>query len=391
MFQKFASMVNPDISNNNVVSSSCSRSVSGEKPRAVSSDAEKMARGIANSHVVRWYVMTLPTSSAGDFHGNPGRGLQMEAERRERCGEPSFDFFAPKYQEVKDIKGKLVRTNCPLLYNYVFVHSSEVEIMRIKKFQPRYNFLSRVRDDAGCHFPYLSDRAMENLRWVAASYSNELPVYTPDPQRLMKGDRVRIIAGAFEGVEAEVVIQPGGGRKDVMVRVEGCMWVPLLSVKPGEYEVIELNTEARHVYTRMANERLPQLLHDALLHFHANAITDVDRRAANEVVAQYGKVVMDSDVMRCKLYSLLLPAYLVLGRKGDYADLSATIKSILPLIKAEQSLALLLVTLYGCTDSSLFFDRAHAVVDAWKKATVVKKSKLILIERLADFDRAFGH
>ena len=45
-------------------------------------------------------------------------------------------------------------------------------------------------------------------------------------------------------MEAEVVIQPGGGHKDVMARILDCMWVPLLEVKPGEYELIELNTKA---------------------------------------------------------------------------------------------------------------------------------------------------
>ena len=85
---------------------------------------------------------------------------------------------------------------------------------------------------------------MGNLRWVAESYSNELPVYVPDSDRLLKGDRVRITSGYFTGMEAEVVIQPGGGHKDVMARILDCMWVPLLEVKPGEYELIELNTKA---------------------------------------------------------------------------------------------------------------------------------------------------
>ena len=46
-----------------------------------------------------------------------------------------------------------------------------------------------------------------------------------------------------------MVIQPGGGHKDVMARILDCMWVPLLEVKPGEYELIELNTKGKHAYT----------------------------------------------------------------------------------------------------------------------------------------------
>lgn len=85
---------------------------------------------------------------------------------------------------------------------------------------------------------------MDTLRWVAASYSNELPVYVPDDGRLLRGDRVRITSGPFTNMEAEVVVQPGGGHKDVMVRILDCLWVSLFEVKRGEYELIELNTGA---------------------------------------------------------------------------------------------------------------------------------------------------
>ena len=145
--------------------------------------------------------------------------------------------------------GKMVNTKRPLLFNYVFIRSSVEEIFQMKRTLPLYNFLPRVSSGGMTHFPYLSDDEMGNLRWVAESYSNELPVYVPDSNRLLKGDRVRITSGYFTGMEAEVVIQPGGGHKDVMARILDCMWVPLLEVKPGEYELIELNTKGKHVYT----------------------------------------------------------------------------------------------------------------------------------------------
>ncbi|MBV4307654.1 transcriptional regulator, partial [Parabacteroides distasonis] len=108
---------------------------------------------------------------------------------------------------------------------YVFVHASEDEIFRLKRTLPLYNFLPRVSSGGRSYFPYLSDREMDTLRWVAASYSNELPVYVPDSGRLLKGDRVRITSGPFTDMEAEVVVQPGGGHKDVMVRILDCLWV----------------------------------------------------------------------------------------------------------------------------------------------------------------------
>lgn len=345
-----------------------------------------------NSNAVRWYVLALPTSRQGHYQGNPARALRMELERRTRNGEPVFEYFAPSYVEVRKQHGELVRTNHPLLYNYVFIHASEAEIYRMKRFLPQYNFLPRVREKDDAYYPYLSDEAMENLKWVAASYSDVLPVYTPGPERLMKGDRIRITEGQFKGVEASVIIQPGGGRKEVMVCVENCMYVPLLCVEPGQYEVIALNADNRHVYTRLNGDRLPAGLHKALKRYHSpEGVTDADRALASEVLQQYANLQLDSDVMRCKLYSMLLPAYAILGDREAFDQLLGTVRSILPLIRAEQSRSLLLVTLYGCTNCCLDYEQAHAAVDPWRGEQPLKKSKAQLLRRLDDYDCWLSH
>lgn len=349
-------------------------------------------RARKNSNAVRWYVLALPTSRQGHYQGNPARALRMELERRARSGEPVFEYFAPSYVEVRKQHGELVRTNHPLLYNYVFIHASEAEIYRMKRFLPQYNFLPRVREKDDAYYPYLSDEAMENLKWVAASYSDVLPVYTPGPERLMKGDRIRITEGQFKGVEASVIIQPGGGRKEVMVCVENCMYVPLLCVEPGQYEVIALNADNRHVYTRLNGDRLPAGLHKALKRYHSpEGVTDADRALASEVLQQYANLQLDSDVMRCKLYSMLLPAYAILGDREAFDQLLGTVRSILPLIRAEQSRSLLLVTLYGCTNCCLDYEQAHAAVDPWRGEQPLKKSKAQLLRRLDDYDCWLGH
>lgn len=349
-------------------------------------------RARKNSNAVRWYVLALPTSRQGHYQGNLARALRMELERRTRNGEPVFEYFAPSYVEVRKQHGELVRTNHPLLYNYVFIHASEAEIYRMKRFLPQYNFLPRVREKDDAYYPYLSDEAMENLKWVAASYSDVLPVYTPGPERLMKGDRIRITEGQFKGGEASVIIQPGGGRKEVMVCVENCMYVPLLCVKPGQYEVIALNADNRHVYTRLNGDRLPAGLHKALKRYHSpEGVTDADRALASEVLQQYANLQLDSDVMRCKLYSMLLPAYAILGDREAFDQLLGTVRSILPLIRAEQSRSLLLVTLYGCTNCCLDYEQAHAAVDPWRGEQPLKKSKAQLLRRLDDYDCWLSH
>ena len=135
-------------------------------------------------HTVRWYVLSLPAC-----HKGPAKGLEKELDRRVRLGEPTFDFFAPSFVEMHRREGRLVETHRPLLYNYVFIRSSVYEIFRLKRDFPLYNFLPSV--DGRGSYPFVSDREMENLRWVARSYSDELPVYVPEAGYLRKGDRIR--------------------------------------------------------------------------------------------------------------------------------------------------------------------------------------------------------
>lgn len=358
--------------------------VATEKSISVSS---AQITSMQNSRAIRWYVLTLPSC-----HRGTARGLQAELDRRIRNGEPVFEFFAPTYIEVKAKNGSWIKTDRQLLYNYVFVRASENEIYRMMTTQlSLYSFLPRVRDGKNEYYPYLSDEAMANLQWVARSYSDVVPVYIPEPERLMKGDRVRITEGKFKNAEATVIVQPGAGRKDIMVCVDNWMWVPLLYIQPGQYEVISLNTDNMHVYTRLNNDRLFGALHEALERHHRAAVTSEDRALATETLQQYSNLRMDSDVTRCKLYALLLPAYTILGDKEACDRMIGMIQGLLTGLKAEQSRALLFVTLYGCTDNCIFYDQAHALVDPWRAETNPKKSKEQLMRRLDDYDTRFGH
>lgn len=364
--------------------------------KSASGNIENMAlsrvKAIRNQRAVRWYVLTLPTVSGSRTTISSAKDLDAELQRRERRGEPLFEYFAPSYVEARKVSGKMVNTKRPLLFNYIFLRSSEDEIFRMKRLLPLYNFLPRVKVGDSYHFPYISDKEMDRLRWVARSYSDELPVYQPDNSTLVRGDRVRIISGPMQGLEAEVVIQPGGGSKDVMVRILDCLWVPLFQVKPGEYELIGLDQGKRHIYTHLDNDRLSSGLHEALNTFiQSGSASEEGLKIARESLALYRNIEMESDVMRCKIYSLLLPTYRLLAMEEEFSALIHNIREMLPLVKAQQSLALLYVSLYGCTDNSIYYEEAHKIVDPWSREESPKKSKRQLIQRLADYDRSYGH
>lgn len=344
-----------------------------------------------NRNRVRWYVLTLPISRKGFHCGDPAKKLIAEMDRRARIGEKTFEFFAPSYVEVSEKNGTVTKTNRPLLYNYVFIHASETEIFGLKQYIPQYNFLPKIKDTRGDYYPHVSDQEMENLKWVFNAYENEIPVMTPDPGRIAKGDRVRIVDGKFKGVEATVVLLSGSRRKNIMVCIENCMYVPLVTVTPGQYEVIELNGDSRCVYARMNNDRIFGKLHEATLRLHNGGTTDEDRKLAKETILQFGNLMFESAALRCKLYAMLLPAYAILGQTENFNNLLATIRKFMPMINSEYAKALLLVVAYGCSDNARFQELAHEIVDPWRKPNVIKKNKQELIRQLDNFDRRFGH
>ena len=83
--------------------------------------------------------MSLPSS-----RGKAATDLQAELDRRINYGEPAFDYFAPTYVAMHHRGGKLVKTERPLLYNYIFINSSVRELWRMKQRLPHFNFLRRT-------------------------------------------------------------------------------------------------------------------------------------------------------------------------------------------------------------------------------------------------------
>ncbi len=178
-----------------------------------------------------------------------------------------------------------------------------------------------------------------------------------------------------------------------MVFVDNWMCVPLMNVRPTQYELIALSNTAekpRNSYG-LDNAQQAWSLHEALCRFHQGQSIDEDLTLAQEIYQKYSSLKVDTTILRIKLYSLLLPACTILGEKDKTDSLLKLVQVMLPKITAEQSLALLMVTLYGCTDNAFYHEKAHQLLEPWMKEEAPKKSKQLLLTRLADYDRCLGH
>lgn len=329
---------------------------------------------------VRWYVLTLPAC-----HRGAARTLKQERAWRKNHGDESFEYFAPEYTDAYD--GALGARR-PLFYNYVFVRASELDILQMKSRRPMLNFLRRVADADGGHFPYLSDECMANLKRVAAAYSAPLPAYAPEPSMLRRGDRVRIIGGRFDGVEATLLRAPANARDELVVCVDNWMWVPVVHVEPGHYQVLELSSEGKAKYAVLDNENTTSRLRAALIDtLNISGPNASDRALASETALRYGRLNPTSKVLKAKHTALMLQAYAVAGDTAALAATASEAESLLREVRAEQSRALLLAAIY-CT-TRRHRSETLAAIDQWRNETHPKKSKRTLIEWVDAMDQAY--
>ncbi len=351
------------------------------------SDSPERLEYLKSLRDIHWYVLRLPATTR-----NCEAELSAEVERRKEIGEPTFDFFAPTYipASSNDKKGGS-RQRRYLLYNYVFIHSSVQDIFQLKKRFPKYNFLPRKGVGPYARYPFVSDEEMERFKWVAAAYANKVPMIEPTLQQLSKGDRIRITAGQFAGIEATLVSYNGTGRKDIVVRVENVLWVPLLHVEPGQYELISLNEKGKHLYFQLDSSKYWQGLHEALGHFFTGALVDKDKALANEVITTFKHLEVDTDVTRTKRLCLLLFSYMIMDRIMEKEHVIVEMETMLSTVKAEIPYALLLSSLYVSTNNYLYYESIHNIVNQWKKEEKQKKNKLQIISRLEDYDRWLKH
>ena len=69
-------------------------------------------------------------------------------------------------------------------------------------------------------------------------------------------------------------------------------------MRAGEYELIELNTGGKHVYTHLDNDRLSEGLHGALGRYHSSgSVVEEDACLAREVLRGYASLRAETDVI----------------------------------------------------------------------------------------------
>lgn len=163
--------------------------------------------------------------------------------------EPIENFIPMKY-DISLVKGRKQRILVPAVNSLVFVRS-EKEILEDFKYNiltfhktPTY-FLTEMKEvfidnqlRTKNTIAIVPDKQMESFIKVATQFSKDIKYYKPEEVTLIKGMKVKIIGGVFDGVEGYIMKTPNKRKKTIIVQIPGfCVATP--SITPDLIEVIK--------------------------------------------------------------------------------------------------------------------------------------------------------
>ena len=154
-------------------------------------------------------------------------------QRLEECGIRYYQAMKPV---VRTLKGKKVISSEPIIPNLLFVYGSKECIMPHtvvgNNFQFVYNRCSGKQADC----LIVPVKAMDDFIRVAESNGNT-KIFMPEEIQLAKGQRIRMIGGALDGVEGYFVKRKGCRRKTLLVVLDGLFGISA-EVEPDMIEIL---------------------------------------------------------------------------------------------------------------------------------------------------------
>lgn len=166
-------------------------------------------------------------------------GREMKA--KEFLENNNVRCFVPlRYQLVKGRSKDKVRKLVPAVSNLVFVNTTKDNI---KKLKAKLTYLHyHTRPEGGKNIPVTVPSAqMEQFIAACNTYNEKMAFVRPDEIRLTEGTRIRIVGGAFDGIEGTFIRIDKGKQKHVVINVDRIAAIVLAKVNDGYIQVLDNN------------------------------------------------------------------------------------------------------------------------------------------------------
>ncbi len=142
-----------------------------------------------------------------------------------------IESFIPMCYIEKEWKGEIIRRLSPVVHNLIFIRTTPRMLRELKQFGPYADYIRYMMDNEKQAPITIADKQMQDFIAVAGTPQEHILYLTPTEVQLKKGDKVRINAGIWKGVEGTFVRIKAGLR--VVVSIQGIMAVATASLHPS--------------------------------------------------------------------------------------------------------------------------------------------------------------
>lgn len=164
---------------------------------------------------------------------------QREVIAQKRFSEMGLESFVPMKRSRRCTpQGRTFYITEPAIHNFVFVKACKAELDSLKRCGMPWLRYMVVRDAEGNKIMTVPEEQMRSFIAVAGNRKERTCYMLTDGLDLSKGDRVRVIAGPFAGVEGVFIRLKGHRQKRVVVSIEGVVAIATTTIPISMVEKI---------------------------------------------------------------------------------------------------------------------------------------------------------
>ena len=172
-----------------------------------------------------WYAMSAT-------FGREMKAKEFLEKNKVRC-------FVPLRYQLVNVRGKgKVRKLVPAISNLIFVNTTKdnIKILKAKLTYLQYH----TRPDGGKNIPITVPGAqMEQFIAACNTFNEKMTFINPDNINISEGTRIRIVGGAFDGIEGKFIRVEKGKQKHVVINVDRIAAIVLAKVNDGFIQVLD--------------------------------------------------------------------------------------------------------------------------------------------------------
>ncbi|MFI3268486.1 MAG: UpxY family transcription antiterminator [Rikenellaceae bacterium] len=178
-----------------------------------------IAQGIMNSDKKQWFVLQAMYSRA--------------VKAQEMLTNLEIETFVPMEKRKVVVKGKKIQEKMvPALRNMLFVKSTFSRIREIKAVNKYLWYLTHTLNGSIEPIIVPDDQMTRFVEFVEGRFE-DIEYIDHETIDLKKGEKVKIIAGAFQGKEANFIKITGKRNKQLVVAIDGVLAVAIKTPCPN--------------------------------------------------------------------------------------------------------------------------------------------------------------